>query len=230
MNRQEHTGRRDRIRKRFVNESLDYFEEHEVLELLLYYAIPMRDTNTLAHRLIQEFGSLSGVLEAPCEELIKKCRITRNTAILITMIPGIARKYLNSRWGKRVKIVNSGEAGEYAATLFTGRIHETFYVINLDNANQIISAKKINEGTINETHVYPRLIVETALASHANSIILAHNHPGGTHYPSNMDIEVTHKIMRTLREISIHVIDHIVVAGEKYYSMAENGYMGVERY
>ena len=230
MNDFEHKGRRIRMRGRFTNEGIDHFEDHEVLELLLYYAMPMRDTNSIAHRLISEFGSISNVFEAPVNDLMKRCEITENTAILLAMMPGVARKYLNNRWGKRIRISCSGDAGEYAATLFTGRINETFFVINLDNSNQLISAKKINEGTINETHIYPRRIVETALTSHANSIILAHNHPGGTHYPSNMDIEVTHKIIRALREISIHVIDHIIVSGEKYYSMAENGYMGNERY
>ena len=218
-----HDGHRSRVKSRFLTEGLDNFKDYQALELLLFYAIPMKDTNELAHKLINEFGSLYGLLEADPRDICKRCGVSENTAVLLTLIPQLSRKYLNEKWGEKPVINSSFKAGEFAVSLFVGRTYEVFYVLCLDSQNKVNYSALVHEGTINEAPVYPRLIVETALRHQANSVILAHNHPGGSLKPSSADLEVTKKISNALGAISIKVIDHIIVAGEKYFSLAEKG-------
>jgi len=226
MDKGLHKGHRQRVKTRYLAEGLDAFEDHQVLEMLLFYCIPMRDTNELAHRMIREFGSLSGLFEADPEDICKRCGVSENTAILVSMVPSLARRYLKGKWGNKPVLNSSAKAGEYAVSLFAGRIYEAFFVICLDTQNRVNYAALVHEGTINEAPVYPRLIVETVLRHQANSVILAHNHPGGSLAPSNADIEITKKIAAAIEAISVKVIDHIIVAGDKYYSFAERGLLG----
>lgn len=218
-----HEGHRQRVRARFLAEGLDAFEDHQVLELLLFYSIPIRDTNELAHRLIKEFGSLANVLEADPRELCRIPGVKENTAVLLSLLPQLARRYFKGKWGGKPELNSSSKAGEYAVSLFVGRSYEAFYIVCLDAQNRVNYAALVQEGTINEAAVYPRLVVEAALRHQANCVILAHNHPGGTLRPSEADIQVTKKIVAALGSIGVHVADHIIVAGEGYYSFAENG-------
>jgi DNA repair protein RadC len=194
--------------------------------MMLFYSIPMKDTNELAHRMINEFGSLSGLFEAHPEEIVKRCNVTHNTAILVSMVPSLARRYFKDKWGDKPLLNSSSKAGEFAVSLFAGRTYEAFFVICLDSQNRVNHAALVHEGTINEAPVYPRIIAETALRHQANSVILAHNHPGGTLQPSIADIEVTKRIKAALEAMSISVVDHIIVAGEVYASFAEKGLIG----
>lgn len=218
-----HEGHRERLKKRFLSEGLDNFEQHQILEMILFYSIPRKDTNELAHKLIKKYGSVSGVFEADPVDLTSIQGITNNTAVLISLIPSLARIYFKNKWGEKPLLNSSKKAGEYVTSLFAGRTYEVFYVICLDSQTKVNYAALVHEGTINEAPVYPRLIVETALRHQANSVILAHNHPGGSLNPSVADIEVTEKIIKTLEAISISVADHIIAAGDRYISFAEKG-------
>ncbi len=218
-----HEGHRKRMKMRFMKDGIDSFEPHQVLELLLFYSIPRRDTNELAHELLKKYGSLSGVFEADPKDLAKIPGIGENTAFLLSLIPQLARRYTNDKWGDKPELNSSTKAGNYAVSLFGGRTYEAFYIICLDAQNRVNYSELVHEGTINEAPVYPRLLVEAAIRHKANSVILAHNHPGGTLNPSRADIEATRTICTALEAISIKVIDHIIVCGEKYYSFAENG-------
>lgn len=218
-----HEGHRKRLKQRFLEEGLDSFEDHQVLELLLFYAIPRKDTNELAHKLIQKYGSLSAVLESDSIELATTDGISDNSAVLLTLIPSISRYYLKDKWGKKERIDSSTKAGKYSVDLFAGRSYEMFYLICLDTQNKITHAALVHEGTINEVPIYPRIIVETALRHKANSVVLAHNHPSGTIEISKADEEATKKIKAALNAISIQVMDHIIVAGNSYISFAEEG-------
>lgn len=218
-----HKGHRERIKNRFLSEGLDNFEDHQVLELILFYAIPMKDTNELAHTLIKQYGSLSAVLEADVEDLMTVPGIGRNAAVLLSLIPSLARRYFKDRWGDRPKLNSTSKAGEYLISLFAGRSYELFYILCLDAQNRLNHAALVHEGTIDQTAVYPRLVVEAALRHQSSSIIISHNHPGGTLRPSAADIEVTKIIKSALEPISIEVLDHIVVAGDKYFSFADSG-------
>jgi DNA repair protein RadC len=223
MEKKLHQGHRQRVKTRYLSEGIDAFEDHQVLEMLLFFSIPMKDTNELAHKMIQEFGSLAGLFEADPKDISKRCGVSENTAILVSLIPSLARRYFKGKWGDKPILNSSSKAGEYAASLFTGRTYEAFFVICLDAQNRVNYAALVHEGTINEAPVYPRLIVEAVLRHQANSVILAHNHPGGSLSPSQADIEVTKKMAITLESISIKVVDHIIVAGDKYMSFAEKG-------
>lgn len=135
----------------------------------------------------------------------------------------MSRIYLKDRWGTRPTLNSTAKAGEYVLTLFAGRTYEVFYVICLDAQHNVIYPALVHEGTIDQAPIYPRVIVETALRHKAHSIILAHNHPGGSPTPSPQDIEVTKRIKMALEQITISVLDHIIAAGEQYSSCAEKG-------
>ncbi|MBI4857300.1 MAG: DNA repair protein RadC [Acetobacterium woodii] len=222
MDKNPHKGHRQRVKNRVINEGIDSFEDHQILELLLFYCIPMKDTNELAHLLIKHYGSLSGVFDADPRDLCDQIGITENTAVLLSLIPALARRYQQGKFREKAVLNSTTKAGEYTMALFTGRLNEAFYVICLDSQNKVNQATLLHEGTINEAPVYPRLIVETALRHQAASIILAHNHPGGSQKPSQADLDVTRKIKLATEAIAIPVVDHIIVAGERYYSFAEN--------
>jgi DNA repair protein RadC len=223
MSRNLHEGHREKVKQRFIEEGLNAFEDHQVLELLLFYTIPRKDTNEMAHRLLEKFGTLESLFDSKPEELVKKGKVTRNTAIFLSMVPELARRYMMLKQGRKPVLDSSSKAGQFITTLFIGKTYEAFYVCCLNSQNQLNYAALVHEGTINEAPVYPRLIVETALRHQASSIILAHNHPGGSLKPSNADIEVTRKICDAMKTISVSVIDHIIAAGNNYFSFAENG-------
>ncbi|MDO9490957.1 DNA repair protein RadC [Acetobacterium sp.] len=222
MDKNPHKGHRQRVKKRVISEGIDSFEDHQILELLLFYCLPMKDTNELAHALIRHYGSLSGVFDANPKDLGEQLGVTENTALLLSLIPALARRYQQGKFAAKAVLSSTTAAGEYTMALFTGRLNEAFYVICLNSQNQVNQATLLHEGTINEAPVYPRLIVETALRHQAASIILAHNHPGGSRQPSPADVAVTKKIKAATEAIAITVVDHIIVAGDGYYSFAEN--------
>lgn len=223
MNMKLHEGHRKRVKDRYLAEGLDAFEDHQVLELLLFYCIPRKDTNELAHRMIREFGSLAGLFEADPKDISRRCGVSENTAILVSLIPPLARRYFTAKWGDKPALNSSSKAGEYCVSLFAGRTYEAFYAICLDAQNRVNYAALVQEGTLTEAPVYPRLIVEAALRHQASSVILAHNHPGGSMQPSRADAEVTRRVTSALEPISVNVVDHIIVAGERYFSFKENG-------
>lgn len=221
MAKKIHDGHRKRVKMRYLTEGIDAFEDYQVLEMLLFFCIPMKDTNELAHKMINEYGSLAGVFEADPRDICRRCGVSENTAILVSLIPSLSRKYLKGKWGDKPILNSSTKAGEYAIALFTGRTYEAFYVICLDSQNRVNYAALLHEGTLNEVPVYPRLVVEMVLRHQANSVILAHNHPGGSLNPSNDDIELTKRIKSALEPISVKVVDHIITAGDRYMSFKE---------
>jgi len=209
------------MRKRFMENGLDGFADHEVLEILLYYCYPRRDTNEIAHRLITEYGSLYNLFEADPQDMMKRCNITQNIAVLISMIPKVANLYFRSKWGRDKVVMDDVQtAARYAVTLFVGRTNEAFYIFCLDTGRRLNHVSLIAEGTLDETPIYPREIVAEALKHQAAAIILAHNHPGGTSKPSRKDVEATRKMIEGLKFLGIKVLDHIIVAGDRYYSFA----------
>ena len=219
-----HGGHRGRVRERYLNENgLDSFAEHEVLELLLFYCIPQKDTNELAHKMLKEYGSLANLFDAHPLDIAKRCNVNANTSVLIGMIPQLAKRYFRSKWEKNVRLVSSQLAGQYLIDLFAGRNTEAFYILCLDAQRRLNNAALISEGTVGEAPVYIRNIVQTALLHNSVSVVLSHNHPGGSVSASGADIEATRQIIRTFDLLEINVLDHIVIAGSRYFSFAENG-------
>lgn len=213
-----HSGHRERVRARFLKEGIENFEDHQILELLLFYSVPRRDTNVIAHKLLSKFGSLAGVLEAKPSELMKVEGVGENSAVLLSVLPGVFRKYAESGLSKKTTLNSVDEAGKYAVNLMRGRTNEAFFAVFLNSGGEVIASKKISEGTVSEAPVYPRLIVEAALENKARMVIVTHNHPGGSTYPSDSDINVTEKIRRALETVDIVLRDHIIVTSNGYFS------------
>ena len=218
-----HDGHRQRLKDRFCKEGLDNFEEHQVLELLLFYCIPRVDTNPIAHALLQKFGSLSQVLEAPVEELEKVPGIGHNAAVFLSLITAAGRYYQVNCAARTVILTSIDACGRYLLPFFYGRRNETVYLLCLDAKCKVLCCKEIGEGSVNSAGVPIRRIVETALAANATSVVLAHNHPSGLAVPSDADVQTTRRVAMALDAVEIGLIDHIVVADDDFVSMALSG-------
>ncbi|MCL2811701.1 MAG: DNA repair protein RadC [Clostridia bacterium] len=220
-----HKGHRERLKARMFQEGLQGFAPHQALELLLCFAIPQRDVNPLAHQLLNAFGSLSGVLEASPEELMRCPGVGANTAALLAMMPQLAGYYMRDKLRERPVLQNAADAGGYCRTLFFGLAYEAVYLICLDAQARVIHPALLQQGTIDESAVYARDVMETALRHNAHTVVLAHNHPGGTPMPSPADYEVTKMVIETLAVVGIGVCDHIIVADGEFFSMAQQHMM-----
>ncbi|MDD6966433.1 MAG: DNA repair protein RadC [Firmicutes bacterium] len=219
-----HDGHRKRMRQRFLAEGLDQFTDVQILEILLFYCIARQDTNPIAHELLNHFGSLSQVLEAPVEELCKVDGIGENTAVFLKLITQVGRCYLTDRASKSRILPTLDSCAKYLQTFFFGRNVETVYLLCLDAKCKMLCCKKISEGDVNSTTLSVRKIVETALSTNASSVVLAHNHPGGLAVPSNVDVQTTLRIADALQAVDVHFIDHILVTDDDYVSLAQSGY------
>lgn len=218
-----HKGHRERLRTKFFKNGLESFEPHEVLELLLYSVIPLRDTNLLAHNLIEKYGDLERVFEADIDDLMTVEGIGPKAAFLISFIPHISNRYRVSKWNSDKILANTDELGTYAIDMYIGKTEEEFGVICLDSNRRITSADILERGTVNEANVYPRKIIEYAIKKKAVNIVLVHNHPSGSLLPSEMDKAVTKEVIPLLSAMSINLIDHIIVSKNRFYSMMDMG-------
>lgn len=219
-----HKDHRQRVRERYLKEGLDGFSEVQVLELLLFYVIPRQDTNPIAHRLIDRFGSLYQVLEAPVEELEKVEGIGPNAALLLSLITAVARVYAVNRTEKQKILRTIEDCGEYLKSFFIGRRSEMVYLLCLDAKCKVLGCREIGEGSVNSANVPIRRIVETALGLNATSVMLAHNHPSGIALPSGEDVLTTHRVAAALSTVDIVLVDHIIVADDDYVSMVQSGH------
>lgn len=217
-----HDGHRARLRARYIEEGLAHFNEIDTLELLLFYAIPRRDTNELAHLLLQQFGSLDGVLGATTGDLCAVPGISENTALLLHLFNDVARKCEISR--QSIRIVNSSQdAGTFLLPYFYGLREETVYLLCLDAKGKVLDCRALFKGSANGVAIAIRKIVEVALSVNATSVIMAHNHPGGLALPSAEDRAATLRIRAALQNLDIVLIDHIIVADQDFISMADSG-------
>ena len=219
-----HEGHREKLRSRFIRENgFESFEDHQILELLLFYANPRCDTNPIAHALLDEFGSLKGVLEARPEMLMKVRGMGESAATLISMVVPLTRVWNRCAMTVPDYISNSRDAEKYCLSILAGERTERFYVISLNAKCAVLGKRKISDGSLSEVSAYPRIVMETALNYNAHSVLLCHNHPGGTCAPSPEDIASTVQLQRLLNGVGILVLDHIIVANDTSYSMIQHG-------
>lgn len=221
-----HDGHRERMRTRFLKNGLAGFEEHNALELLLFYTRPRQDTNELAHALIHRFGSFAAVLDAPVEELTEVKGMGENSAVLLKLIPAMSAYYLESRTSPGA-ILNCTEiAGEYFLPKFFGKRNEEVYIAALDDKRKVLRCVCISEeGITNAVTISVKRIVAEAVGANATGIILAHNHPGGLALPSPNDKKVTAQAFRALHLINVQLVDHIIIADGDFVSLADSGYI-----
>lgn len=220
-----HDGHREKVRQRFLNGGLDAFADHEALELLLFYAIPRRDTNVLAHQLIERYGSLYAVLTAPIEDLEKFNGIGERTAVLLHLAPEIYRKSRLEAVTKDTPLNSVERVGAYLLERFAGERNEVVYQLCLDRKGKLLACKRLAEGGLTSTALNIRSVVEHAVLTAASAVILAHNHPSGVALPSPDDFATTQQIQKALDAIGIPLTDHIIVADGDFISFAQSGFL-----
>ncbi len=218
-----HEQHRQRTKKRFLAEGIENFEPHNVLELLLFYSIPQKDTNEIAHALINRFGSLSSVFDAPFEELLEINGIKEHSATLIKLIPALAQRYMEeSNKTEGDFLATLPQIGEFFVSKFIGATKETVYLLLLDNKFKKIECVKIHEGSVNSSAITMRRLIEVALERRASMAVLAHNHPQGLLVPSPDDMYTTNEAKRAFSLMGIEFLGHILVVGDRYINLLKD--------
>lgn len=217
-----HENHRERMKQRFLTDGIDHFDAHNVLELLLFYSIPQRDTNEIAHALMERFGSLAAVFDAPFDELVSVPGIKEHSATLIKLIPALSRRYAVEKNRTSDALSSIDKIGRYLVNRYVGINVETVFLLLLDNKFGLIECVKVHEGSVNSSAITLRRLVETALFKHASMAVLAHNHPGGVALPSSDDLFTTREVKRAFDLMEIKLLAHIIVAGDSYLDILKN--------
>ena len=223
-NKPSYLQHRHRIKEKYKLNGFSGWLEYEILEYILFYAIPQKDTKLIAKELLRRFKTIKGVLDANENELEEVSGISKHSSLFLKMFKDISKIYLENEIQRRDVLSTPHAVVDYFKTVLGGAYDEELRVLFLDNGNKLIKAEVIQKGTVNQSVVYPRKIVERALYHHAVSIILAHNHPGGTLNPSQEDKSVTQRVKSALQTVDISLLDHIIIgSNEGYFSFREIG-------
>ena len=214
-------GHRARLRQRFLQGGAGALQDYELLELLLAFAIPQADVKPLAKQLIAQFGSFPRVLDATPEALAEVPGIREYSAVLIRLVKACAEYYLKEGVLDRQKISSLSALVDYCRTAMGGLADEQFRVLFLNSQNEIMAEEIVQEGTVNQTVVYPRKVLELALKHKATGLILVHNHPSGNLTPSPADLELTRSLVKASRALNLTVHDHLIISRHGYFSLAE---------
>ncbi len=214
-------GHRARLRSRFLQGGAGALQDYELLELLLTFAIPYSDVKPLAKKLIAHFGSFTRVFDATPEAIMEVTGLKEYSAVLIRLVKACAEYYLKEEVLDRQQISSLSALVDYCRTAMGGLADEQFRVIFLNSQNEIIAAEIVQEGTVNQTVVYPRKVLELALKHKATGLILVHNHPSGNLTPSAADLELTRSLVKASRALNLTVHDHLIISRHGYFSLAE---------
>lgn len=217
-----HEGHRQRMRVRFEQMGLDGFQDHEILEMLLYYCIPRKNTNEIAHRLLKEFKSISRVFNASVKELERVEGVGHNTALFLTMIRQTERFFLPNESDNECILSSMDKCHKYLVKQMSARRNETVMLLCLDAKCMELGCHIVSEGSMNAANVSIRKIVDIALSTNASSVVLAHNHPSGVALPSAEDIQTTKQISLALRMVDVVLADHVVIADNDYVSLCQS--------
>ncbi len=219
------SGHRQRMYSRFAGSAFSGMAEHEILELLLFTAIPRRDVKPLAKHLLLRFGSVAAVLDAEPAELLKISGVGEKTVTQLKLYREVVTLYMGQTRLRRERLTSGKSVADFARAKLGGSRYENFMVMYLNTRNELIDFDVVS-GTVNRATVYPRNIARRGIELHASAVILAHNHPGGSAQPSPEDIEVTGVINEALKLVEIRLIDHIVVTPTDYVSLLAMGVFG----
>ncbi|MBQ8228693.1 MAG: DNA repair protein RadC [Clostridia bacterium] len=213
-----HDGHRKRMRESFLNRDFNTMPDHEILEILLFYAHSRKDTNALAHNLINAFGSLEGVLSAPYEELIKIDGIGDNSAVLLTLFSKLAVRYVTSIDNEEAYKDEEAVIKEFVSRL-ANEPKEKVLIALFDQKGKLLNITEIATGGIDDASFRPRTLLTPIFRSEATKFILAHNHPQGFAVPSMADVNTTKRVKDVVAELDIIFEDHIIIAGKEWFSM-----------
>ncbi len=220
----EHNGHRQRMRERFFAHGLDNFDDHNVLEFLLFYALPRRDTNELAHRLMEHFGSLDAVFDATASELLAVDGMGETAAALLRLVPEVSRRYMMRRNEPGRLLLDTEAAGSYLIPRFLGQRDECVLLLCLDAKMKLLTCRELSRGDVSHAGLNLRKLAELSLAHNAVNVILAHNHVGGIALPSPEDRESTARAYHFLKTMNITLVDHIIVGGDDFVSLRDDGF------
>ena len=230
MNEKDSQGHRERIREKFLNNGIDGFAEYEILELLLTYCIPRKDTKPIAKELLNKFKSLDNVFKADLDKLSAIDGLGKNSVAFLKLIgdlPSII--YKDDLKNKKLidketlKISNKDILLKYLRNKIGYEEIEKFYVLYLSSSNEVIEFEENSVGTLDRSSVYPREIYKKIINLNAKSIILAHNHPSDNITPSKCDIDLTNEIAKGLKNFGALLIEHIIITKNSYFSFLEEG-------
>lgn len=219
-------GHRERVRQRFLQTGIDGFAPHEMLELLLLYAVPRRDTKQIAKELLSRFGGIAGVFDAPVSQLTEIPYITENAAVLIKLVPRLIGVYYADE-NKSVSITNTSMLTNLFKPYFVGTSTEKFLLACFDSNLRVKTVTEISSGTSAYAAIEMRKIMSEALRSECTMAALAHNHPGNSPKPSDNDVVVTRRIGNLLKEIDVKLMDHIIIGSGRTYSMRDGGDLSI---
>lgn len=205
-------GHRERLRDRFVAGGAEALPDYELLELVLYAALPRRDIKPLAKALLARFGNFADVIAAPRERLLEIKGVGENVVIQLKIIEAAALRLSRTKVLGRPALSSWQALLDYCAAAMARNPHEEFRILFLDRKNALIADEIQGKGTVDHTPVYPREIVKRALELSASAIILVHNHPSGDPTPSRADIELTREIVSAAKALRIAVHDHLIVS------------------
>ena len=209
-----HEDHRKRVKERFLKDGIENMPDHEVLELLLFFSIPRKDTNALAHELIDHFGSLNCVLEASAEDLMQVNGIGETSATLITLTFQLTKKYLKNASDKKLKKYDGPDSvKELLMSKYLGAREEMVFMLSLDFDDNILAVSAAN--------IDKRFVLETAFRNKARSVVLIHNHVNGIPVPSRDDLNTTKAVGDFFQGVNVHLLDHLIYTDEDIFSMAQ---------
>ena len=230
MNEKDSQGHRERIKEKFLKNGIDGFAEYEILELLLTYCIPRKDTKPIAKDLLNKFKTLDNVFKADFDKLSVIDGLGNNSIAFLKLIgdlPSII--YKDELKNKKLvdketlKISNKDVLLKYLRNKIGYEEIEKFYVLYLSSSNEVIEFEENSVGTLDRSSVYPREIYKKIINLNAKSVILAHNHPSDNITPSKCDIELTNEIAKGLKNFGALLIEHIIITKNSYFSFLEEG-------
>lgn len=221
MSENIHAGHRNRLKEEIVSADItNLIPPVKLLEMLLFYGTPQRDTSPIAHELIKTFGGFAGVLEADIDDIVKVSGVTRNSASLIKLMLPLFRTYANEKYSEPEALKNLDEIGQYLFSRYFAVNTECVSLLCLNHLGKILSFEIIVTGSLDSVGLSVRDVVAKVIKSNATAAVVAHNHPGGVAIPSAQDVEMTRALRNALSAISVELLDHVVIAADDYVSMA----------
>lgn len=218
-----HEGHRTRLRSRATQHGIDSLETHELLELFLFVYIPRKDTNHISHELLNTFGSFSKVIDADVDELMKINNMTKNAAIALSTIPYMFKRYMQDKNAPKKNLSTILDAVEFISGETKFLTKERLYILCLDSHFNLIKSVVIKSENVDKVNISLKEIHSAVLRHNTKNIIIAHNHPGGSIFPSDEDVSLTKDIIISMSYIDVEVLDHIIVTDDNHFSFREKG-------
>lgn len=217
-----HAGHRIRMKERFKYSGFDGFEEHEILEFLLFFAVPQGNTNETAHRLLETFGSLSAVMDAPLKSIQQVKGVGEHSALFLKMLPQACRAYLKDKDNYHDKIMSDDVMGRVLFEHFIGKVDEAVALLLMDSKRKQLFCGIVTEGTVNAVDIYVRKLIALALQYNASLAVIAHNHPSGVALPSKDDLLTTQMVKDAFSMVCVRLMDHFIITDDDYVSLAQS--------